>query len=69
MSELEEDIRATADAIAEDAERLAFIEAEKATLDSADPRMLELSALAEAVAKRLVPSTAAETELVVEANR
>ena len=66
MDELEEDIRATAQSIEEDADRLAAIEDEKALLESTDPRLLELSREAEVIAKRLVPKTVAERALVVE---
>ncbi len=67
MDDAEEDLRATADAIATDAERLAAIEAEKATLDIADPRMAELSAEAETISRKLVPKTVAERELTQDA--
>ena len=67
MSELENDLRATAEDIAADAARLAAIEDEKASLGSDDPRLLELSAESEAIARRLVPKTAAESELAAEA--
>lgn len=67
VSDLENDLRATAEDIAADAARLAAIEEEKARLGSDDPRLLELSAEGEAIARRLVPKTAAETELAAEA--
>jgi len=63
VDEAEEDLRSTAEAIARDAERLAAIEREKAILDPSDPRMIELSAEAEELARRLVPKTVAEAEL------
>jgi hypothetical protein len=66
MDDLEEDVRATAQSIEADADRLAAIEDEKKTLDSADPRILELSREAELISKRLVPKTVAERALVVE---
>ena len=66
MDELEEDVRATAQSIEADADRLAAIEDEKKTLGSADPRLLELSREAELISKRLVPKTVAERALVVE---
>ncbi len=65
MDELEEDIRATAQSIADDADRLAAIEDEKKMLELTDPRLLELSSEAEIIAKRLVPKTVAERALVV----
>ena len=67
MSELESDLRATAEDIAADATRLAEIEDEKAGLEADDPRLVELSAEGEALARRLVPKTAAESELAAEA--
>ncbi len=67
MSDLQEDLRATAADIAADAARLTAIEDEKARLGTDDPRLAELSAEGEAIARRLVPKTAAETELANEA--
>ncbi len=67
MSEAEDDLRATADSIASDAERLAAIEEEKLTLPISDPRILELSAAAESIARNLVPKTVAERSLAAEA--
>jgi hypothetical protein len=67
VSELENDLRATAEDIAADAARLTAIEDEKARLGTDDPRLLELSAESEAIARRLVPKTAAERELATEA--
>ncbi len=66
MSDLDDDLRATADSIAADAERLAAIEIEKESLDAADPRMVELSAESQQLARRLVPKTTAELELATE---
>jgi hypothetical protein len=66
MDELEEDLRATAQSIESDADRLAAIEDEKKTLGSADPRLLALSREAELISKRLVPKTVAERALAVE---
>jgi hypothetical protein len=67
VSDLENDLRATAEDIAADAARLAAIEKEKAGLETDDPRLLELSAEGERIARRLVPKTAAESELAGEA--
>jgi len=69
MDELEEDIRATAQSIEADADRLAAIEDEKKALDSSDPRLLELSREAELISKRLVPKTVAERALAAEGQR
>lgn len=67
MSELDDDLRATADSIAVDAERLSAIEEEKEVLKADDPRMVELSAESERLARGLVPKTSAETQLAKEA--
>jgi len=69
MDELEEDLRATAQVIEVDADRLAAIEDEKKTLASDDPRLLDLSREAEMIAKRIVPKTVAERALAVEAQK
>ena len=66
MDDLEEDLRATAQSIEADADRLSAIEDEKKLLGSADPRLAELSREAEMIAKRLVPKTVAERELAGE---
>jgi hypothetical protein len=66
MDDREEDLRATAESIEADADRLAAIEDEKKALGSADPRLLELSREAEVISKRLVPKTVAERALAVE---
>jgi hypothetical protein len=63
VSELENDLRATAEDISADAERLSRIEDEKTGLDARDPRMTELSAESEELARRIVPKTLAEREL------
>lgn len=67
--ELESDIQATAEDIAADAGVLQLVEAQKATLDAADPRVLELANRALELAKGLVTKTVAERELVAEAAR
>ena len=66
--ELQSDIQATAEDIAADSEVLQDIETEKATLDTTDPRLLELSRKAKALARDIATKTTAEHELVVEAN-
>lgn len=65
--ELESDIQATAGDIVADAEVLQGIETEKATIDPADPRALDLATQAERLARGIVSKTVAERELVVEA--
>lgn len=67
MDPRQEDLRATAEAIAADADRLRAIEDEKASLPIDDPRMLQLSDEAEAIARALLPKTAAQSELLEEA--
>lgn len=66
MTELEDDLRATSENVAADAERLQAIEQEKSKLAVDDARLVELSAEAERLAKRLVPKTQAEREIVEE---
>lgn len=68
MSEDDDDLRATADSIAADADRLAEIEASKGSMSLDDPKLLELSDEAEAIAARLVVKTAAETAIAEEAD-
>jgi hypothetical protein len=67
MTDTDDDLRATAEQIITDADRLASIEEEKLTLEPADPRMVVLSEAARAIAKDLVPKTLAESELAAEA--
>jgi hypothetical protein len=67
MADVDDDLRATTETIAAEAERLTAVEQEKATLEADDPRMTDLSAEAERLAQRIVPLTAAETDLVAEA--
>lgn len=63
MSELENDLRATAEEIATHAERLTRIEDDKVRLGARHPRLAELSAESEQIARRLVPMTTAERQL------
>ena len=63
MSDAEEDLKATADAISADARRLLAIEELKGELDPADPMIPELSAESLAISKRLVIQTTVEDEL------
>jgi hypothetical protein len=67
MADEGDDLKATVETIAADAERLTAVEREKATLEVDDPRMADLSAEAEQLAQRILPLTAAETDLVAEA--
>ena len=62
-SDLEVDLKATAEDIAADAAQIKALEEEKADLDPADPRVQELSEKSERLARQLVPKTVAEREL------
>jgi hypothetical protein len=63
-SDDESDLRATSESIADDAARLAAIEAKKATLSIDDPRLVGLSTEAEEVVRDIVPKVAAESAIV-----
>ena len=63
MSDLEGDLRATAEDIAADATKLKEIEETKARLDPGDPLLRKLSDEGERLARRMVPKTVAEREL------
>jgi len=65
--DLESDLQATAEDIAADADVLGAIETEKAKIDPADPRALDLAAKAERLARDIVTKTVAEREIVLEA--
>jgi hypothetical protein len=67
MSDLDDDLHVTADAIGADATRIQAIEQEKLTLDADDPRMVELSAESERLARAMVPKTKAESDIANEA--
>ena len=67
MADEDDDLKATVETIAADAERLTAVEREKATLEADDPRMADLSAEAERLAQRIHPLTSAEADLVEEA--
>lgn len=66
MSDLREDLRSTEESIRHGADQLKALEAGKAALDPADPRVAELSAQAERVTVRLKDQAAAERELAEE---
>jgi len=63
VSEVEEDLKATAEAISADARRLLAIEEEKLQLDPKDPMIPVLSAESQEISKRLVIQTEVEDEL------
>ncbi len=58
-----EDLRATAEDLLADAQRLKEIERRKLELDPADPEMLELAVESESVARRMAPKAAAQRAL------
>ena len=64
MSDLEHDLRATTEDIAADSARITEIETEKGRLSADDPKLPELSAETERLARRIVPKAAAESDLV-----
>ncbi len=63
MTEVEDDLKATAEAITADARRLMAIEEEKLALDPEDPMIPVLSAESQEISRRLVIQTEVEDEL------
>jgi hypothetical protein len=63
VSEVEEDLKATAEAITVDALRLVRIEEQKLALDPNDPMIPVLSEESRVISERLVVQTAVEDEL------
>jgi hypothetical protein len=68
MTDRDEDLRATAEAIIADAERLKSIESVKATLNADDPRAEELAEESSRVAERITVEVQAQEELLREAS-
>jgi hypothetical protein len=66
VSDATEDLRATADDLAADAERLRRIEERKAALDPSDPALLALSAEAERLSKTIASKATAQHDLARE---
>ena len=66
MLDQEQDLRATEEDIAADSMRLAALERDKAGLEPDDPRLNELSAEGERLARRIVPKTVAERDIADE---
>ena len=66
MPDAADDLRATAADLAADAERLKQVEREKVSLDPSDPRLKDLAAEAETIARELPTKAAAQSELVQE---
>ena len=67
MSDTNEDLQATAENVAMDAQVLERIEDEKLRTDPADPRLQELSDKAVEIAKELHAKTIAQRDLAAEA--
>lgn len=65
-SQQEQDLRATSDALRNDAARLAELEDEKQSLDPADPRTDQLSAQVEELGAEIEDKSRAERELSTE---
>ena len=61
-----DDLRATSEDVAADAERLRQIEERKLSLPADDPEVIRLSEEAERIARGLVPKTVAQKELASE---
>jgi hypothetical protein len=66
MPDTERDLRATGESISRDAELVRELEAEKARLDPADPRLAELSERVERVTTGLQHKSAVERALAEE---
>ncbi len=69
MSEIDDDLKATADAAAEDARRLMELEQEKGQLAADDPRLTTLSEEARVLGERLAQVTDIEHQLALMASR
>jgi hypothetical protein len=63
MSETEDDLKTTSDAVLAGTDRLKALEEEKRHLEPEDPERVRLAAEIERVGRRLVEATAAELEL------
>jgi hypothetical protein len=64
MSDLEDDLKATAEDIAADASELQDIEEEKARLEADDPRMPGLARRSERIVRRILPKATVQKELI-----
>ena len=67
MADVEDDLKAVSDDLADDAEQLAQIEREKQTLEATDRKRRVLSEEAERLGRRILPKAVAENELANEA--
>ena len=66
MTDAHDDLRATAEALQQDADELEALEKEKEGLQPEDPRLAELSHQVEALLKRMATKAAVERALVDE---
>ena len=66
MHKPDEDLKATAESIRHDAERIVALEQEKLSLDAGDPRVDALSIEVERITARLKDKAAAEQDLAEE---
>ena len=64
MSDVEDDLQTTSDAILADTDRLASLEQTKRNLDAGDEDRMTLSVEIARIGRRIERATAAETELV-----
>jgi hypothetical protein len=69
MPDEESDLRATSEAIQDDAQQLADLEARKLALDPADPEVDRLSIEVQELVRRIAHKAAAERELAEELGR
>lgn len=66
MGEADDDLRATAESLQEDADRLKDLEASKEGLDPSDPKVLELSHEAKDLARTITDKANVEVALAEE---
>ncbi|MBI2777373.1 MAG: hypothetical protein HYX57_08980 [Chloroflexi bacterium] len=66
MTDAGQELRVASDTLLNDLEVLTALEAEKRTLSPDDPRMLELAAQVQSLAKRVLEGTARQHRLAVE---
>ncbi len=66
MSDAHDDLRATAEALQQDADQLEALEKEKEGLEPDDPRLAELSHRVEELLKRMATKSTVERALVDE---
>ena len=69
MPDLDEDLRATADSLLRDLDRLMRLEEEKLALDPGDARVAELAAEIEALTERTRTTSAAQRDIAEEIQR